>query len=336
MVVLQSFPPPRFTTNPYVIMLHRSLEAQDGVRVLTFSWKRALLGGYDVFHAHWPEALLAGGGRLKRLVRQLFYAALLLRLRATRTPLVRTVHNLQIPQGLGRRETLLLRWTERWTMARIAINDSTDMGGDGPGRTIVHGHYRDWFSPHPRSRAEAGRLVFFGLIRRYKNVDRLAAAFAETAGGPEVLTLRIAGAPSTDELAAGLRAAAAADSRVSLHLEFLDDAELVAEVTAAELVVLPYREMHNSGSVLAALSLDRPVLVPDNPTNRRLRAEVGAGWLHLYTGELTGDDLIAALGAIRAEPPQFLPDLSRRAWDRTGNEHVEVYRTAVAAAGHRA
>lgn len=343
-MVLQSFPRPRFTTNPYVVMLCRSLEAQDDVTVLTFSWRRALLGHYDVFHAHWPEALLAGSGRLKTLARQVFYALLLVRLRLTRTPLVRTVHNLHLPQDVGRVETLLLRWTERWTTARIGINETRPVEGAPPVRTIVHGHYRDWFGEYPRSACVPGRLVFFGLIRRYKNVERLVDAFRQTATQPEPqpepqpesLALRIAGQPTSDALAAALRAGAEADPRISLHLEFLDDAELVAEATAAELVVLPYREMHNSGGVLAALSLDRPVLVPDNATNRRLAAEVGPGWVHRYSGELTGSDLLAALRALRAAPPPQPPDLSRRGWDRAGADHVEVYRMARAAAGRPA
>ena len=41
-------------------------------------------------------------------------------------------------------------------------------------------------------------------------------------------------------------------------------------------MVLPYRQMHNSGAVLAALSLDRPVLVPATD-QRGLGAEVGPG-----------------------------------------------------------
>ncbi|WP_448611588.1 glycosyltransferase [Geodermatophilus sp. URMC 60] len=330
LVVLQSFPRPRPTTNPYLVMLGRSLAELPDVRVLTFSWRRALRGGYSVFHAHWPEILVSGNGPLKKVVRQLLFVALLLRLRATRTPLVRTAHNLELPSGISRREVALLRWAERWTTLRIRLNEQTPVPAGTPAETVVHGHYRDWFAAHPRAAARPGRLAFVGLLRRYKGVDRLVAAFGGTAGRtPDGLELRVAGSPSTPELGAELTAAATADPRVSVALGFLADADLVTELTSAELVVLPYREMHNSGATLAALSLERPVLVPDNPVNERLAEEVGPGWVHRYSGELTADHLLDAVAALRAAPPTTPPDLSRRDWDRVGDAHAAAYRRAL-------
>jgi beta-1,4-mannosyltransferase len=325
--VLQSFPEPRATTNPYVVMLRRCLDEEPGVQVRTFTWRRALLGRYDVFHVHWPEILVNGRSPLKKLVRQVLFM-LLLRLRLTRAPLVRTMHNLQLPQGITRRETALLRWAERWTALRIRINETTELGDSCPVATIVHGHYRDWYGAHPRSERLPGRLTFFGLVRRYKGVDQLVTAFEQTRGTPG-LSLRIAGQPSSDDLSEALRAAAAEDDRISLSLEYLADPDLVSEVTAAELVVLPYREMHNSGGALTALSLGTPVLVPDNAVNQRLADEVGAGWVHRYSGALTADHLCSALAALRAAPPVAPPDLSQRDWERVGEAHVAAYRRAL-------
>jgi beta-1,4-mannosyltransferase len=332
LVVLQSFPRPRPTTNPYLVMLGRSLAELPDVRVLTFSWRRALRGGYSVFHVHWPEILVSGTGPLKKAVRQLLFAAVVLRLRATRTPLVRTVHNLELPSGISRREVLLLRWAERWTTLRIRLNDETPVPDGALFETVVHGHYRDWFAPYPRAATEPGRLAFVGQLRRYKGVDRLIAVFTATRGRTrEQLQLRVAGNPSTPQLGDELRSAAATDPRVSVSLGFLDDADLVAEVTAAELVVLPYREMHNSGGALAALSLGRPVLVPDNAVNERLAEEVGPAWVHRYPGELTADHLLGAVAALRAAPPAGAPDLHRRDWDRVGEAHAAAYRRALRA-----
>ena len=75
--VLQSFPTPRPTTNPYIVMLARSLQSEPGIAMSTFTWKRALLGRYDVFHAHWPEILVSGHSPVKTAVRQLFTILLL-------------------------------------------------------------------------------------------------------------------------------------------------------------------------------------------------------------------------------------------------------------------
>lgn len=324
--VLQSFPEPRETTNPYVVMLREALDRVPGTQVLTFSWRRALTARYDAFHAHWPEILVDGATPLKKLVRQALFVLFLLRLRLTRVPMVRTVHNLELPEGISRREVLLLRWAERAVALRIRINEVTELDDGTPVETVVHGHYRDWYAPHARSERRPGRLAFVGQVRRYKGVDQLVDAFRETTGTG--LSLRIAGRPTSEELAGQLRAAATADPRIGLSLAFASDRDLVTEVSEAELVVLPYREMHNSGGALAALSLDTPVLVPDNTVNRRLAEEVGPGWVHTFTPPLTAADLEGALARLHATPPTAPPDLSRREWDDAGRAHVAAYRRA--------
>lgn len=323
--VLQSFPDPRPTTNPYLHLLERCLADHSGVALDTFSWRRALTRRYDVFHAHWPEILVSGHSPGKKLVRQLLFVLFLLRLRRQGTAVVRTLHNLALPSGISRREVALLRWFERSTTLVIRLNTSTEVTG-APVETVLHGHYRDWFARHLRAPQVPGRLAYVGLIRRYKAVDTLLRAFRATSDPG--LSLTVGGRPSSEELRAELAALAAPDPRIALHLEFLGEDELVAAVTAATLVVLPYREMHNSGGVLAALSLDRPVLVPDNAVNRRLAEEVGPGWVLRYPDRLDGAALTAALEA--AGRVRGRPDLSAREWTRTADAHVRAYRRAVA------
>ena len=87
--VLASFPQPRETTNPYIWMLKDCLDDVPEVSLDTFSWRRALTGRYDVFHAHWPEILVHGHSPLKMAVRQALFAAFLVRLRLNKTAIVR-------------------------------------------------------------------------------------------------------------------------------------------------------------------------------------------------------------------------------------------------------
>lgn len=111
---------------------------------------------------------------------------------------------------------------------------------------------------------------------------------------------------------------------------FLDDEELVHAMTDAELIVLPYRHMHNSGTALAALSVDRPVLVPDNEVNRALAAEVGSGWVLLFDGALTAETLSNALGSAASRTTR--PDLSAREWSVSRDKHLAAFRRAIALA----
>jgi len=178
-VVLQSYQQPTSTTNPYIVLLSNSLAALPNVEVLTFTWRRALTARVDVFHMHWPEIRISGRTASRRIAQQVLFALLMCRLHLTRTAIVRTAHNLRLPEGISRRETLLLRLADRWTTLRIRLNTTTEFAAGQPFVTIAHGHYKDWFKPHVKLAPIPGRIVYFGLIRRYKGVEGLIDAFRQ-------------------------------------------------------------------------------------------------------------------------------------------------------------
>ncbi len=329
LVVLQSFPTPKPTTNPYLVQLKASLDATPGVRVETFSWRAALTGDHDVFHVHWPEILLEGSTPSRAALRRVLAWLLVTRLRVRGTPVVATVHNLRAHESAPGRRSLFLRALSARTVLRIRINAATRLGADQPSVLIPHGHYRDWFARFPEPATVPGRVVSVGLLRPYKGADVLLRAFAGTRAELPDATLVIAGRPSTPQLADELTELAAADDRVRLDLRFVPDDDFVRDVGRAQLVALPHRDMHNSGGALAALSLARSVLVPDNQANRLLAAEVGDRWVHTYAGELTARDLVDALGDLAAHPPVHPPDLSARGWEVAGRDHLAAYRRAV-------
>lgn len=330
--VMQSAPTPKPTTNPYIVMLSRGLNSHPGVELTHFSWTAALTRRVDVFHAHWPEILVSGSTPLRKLVRQALFVCLLAKFALTQTAIIRTVHNLELPEGISRREVALLRLFERLTTFSIRINATTALPDMHPSATILHGHYRDWFSGFPRPDAVYGQLTYFGLIRRYKGTEALIRVFTTIPDRDPALRLTVAGRPSTPELVEELTALAADDDAVTLRLAFLADGELVDLVGRANLIVLPYREMHNSGGALTALSLDRPVLVPDNAVNRALRAEVGEQWVRTYKGELTPEQLISALEAT-ALPLAGVPNLDQRDWTTSTELHVRAYHEALRSKG---
>ncbi len=326
--VLLSVPQPRPTTNPYIVMLVDALRAVDGVVVSHFSWDVAMRCEYDVLHMHWPEAMAVGSDTLRSGVRQLRMAALLARLRVRHVPIVRTLHNPSPHESISRPTRELLAWADRLTTATISLNAMTPGLAGVPNSVIPHGHYVDWYSRYPASERQAGRFVTFGAVRAYKGIEDLIAAFR----GIEDLqtSLRVMGSTPDLSLAAGLARQAEGDRRIECDFRFVPDVELVKRVTAAELVVLPYMHMHNSGALLAALSMGRPVLVPASPITDQLAAEVGPEWIQRYTGAMSPSVLASALEGVRASlEPDARPDLSARDWGLTGERHVDVYRQAV-------
>nr|WP_322000768.1 glycosyltransferase [Rhodococcus qingshengii] len=320
--VLLSTRGPFRTTNPYVVQLADSIR-NSGVSVQYFSWRGALFGHYDVVHIHWPEVMIRRDGALARIAARIRFMMLMVRLQLTGTPIVRTAHNVQAHETGSRTETWLLRWCDRRTRTWIVLNESSTVPAGCDRVLIPHGDYTDWFAGYSKSDPAAGHIVSFGLIRPYKGTELLLESFSHitTVGA----RLRIVGKPSTDELRAVVESAAEVDVRISAVLDYVPDSTLALEITAAQLVVLPYQNMHNSGALLLALSLERPVLVPGTDVTRALADEVGLGWVHLYQGSLTSAALDAALAA---PAPARSPDLSARKWPQLGRAHIAVYRDA--------
>ena len=326
LTVLESFREIRAETNPYIAQLAKALTATPGVNWDSFSWPRALFGHVDVYHVHWPEITMGGHNGVGRFARRTLTAAFYLRLLLTRTPVVRTWHNTERPSDLGKVDHWLLDVLDGLTTLRIRLNPATPMPLDAPHVTILHGHYREWYAPYARSPQIPGRVSYVGLVRRYKGVEDLIQAFSALPGD---VSLLIAGKPSTQDQADRVTRMASADARIQLRLAFLDDEEFVQSITGAQLLVLPYRHMHNSGAVLAALSLARPVLVPDNEVNRQLADEVGHAWVHRYQEDLGEADIASALRRTAADQAGQEPDLSAREWEATGSQHLAGFVRAV-------
>lgn len=101
--------------------------------------------------------------------------------------------------------------------------------------------------------AERPVVLCFGLLRPYKGLDVLLEAWR----GIEDAELWIVGMPRMDT--AVLRAAA--PPGVRWHLGFVTDAQVAAFFRRADLVVLPYREIDQSGVLSTALAFASPIVL---------------------------------------------------------------------------
>jgi len=164
-----------------------------------------------------------------------------------------------------------------------------------------------------------------GLVRVFRQINDPA------------LTLHIVGEPATESLRSMIADLSRDDPRICTAFGFATDEELVDEISAASLVVLPYTELLNSGAALLALSMGRPILVPFTATTEELSSEVGAGWVTTFRGRLTAETLTATLGSASILSGE--PDLSRRDWARGARLHRDaydqVYRSPAAGSGFR-
>jgi glycosyltransferase involved in cell wall biosynthesis len=99
-------------------------------------------------------------------------------------------------------------------------------------------------------------IVAFGLVRPYKGTDVLLEAFRRV----ESAELWVVGMPRMpmDELR---ELARLAPGRVRFVDRFITDPEIPAFMRRADLVVLPYRNIEQSGVLYTALAFGRPLVL---------------------------------------------------------------------------
>ena len=104
--------------------------------------------------------------------------------------------------------------------------------------------------------------LFLGQIRPYKGIDELISAFVRIQKDFPQSHLLIAGQPVNPIRKEGIANRTKVFPNLTVIEKRLSDSELQWFFNAADVVVLPYRKILTSGSVLNALSFNRPVIAP--------------------------------------------------------------------------
>ncbi|GGO66950.1 GDP-mannose:glycolipid 4-beta-D-mannosyltransferase [Microbacterium nanhaiense] len=326
--VMQSLAAPsqnKPTSNPYTRLLVESMPAER-VHTKYFRWSGFLFDQFDVLHVHWPEVLVRHPRKIVHFAKCVALRIFLARIRLQKKAIVRTVHNVEPHEPGSRIESRVLAALDRQTDVRIVLNEATPNPLGTPTVLVPHGHYRDWYDEPSSDRIVSGNLLTFGFIRAYKGVDDLLSAFRETMD--QSLTLTIAGRADSHQTSNFIEEQAALDSRISLDLRFIPDNELASHIARAEVVILPYREVHNSGAALLALSMNRPVLMRRSDSTLLLQAEFGAEWVILFDGILTHEVIERTVSAIRATPRSPRADMSSREWPLLADKTIQAYEIA--------
>jgi glycosyltransferase involved in cell wall biosynthesis len=171
-------------------------------------------------------------------------------------------------------------------------------------------------SAQPPSQTDVPVVLCFGLMRPYKGIDLLLEAWR----GIEGAELWIAGMPRMDITT--LRAMA--PPGVRFVPRFITDDELPPYFRRADLVVLPYREIDQSGVLFTALAFGKPLLLSDVGGFPEVAASGAArtfpagdvGALHDALGELLADPAALSRLAERARAaasgPYSWPEVARR------------------------
>lgn len=329
--VLWSVRQPGFDANPFITSLASNITPD--MKVIFFTWKHALVGNYDLLHIHWPEDLFRARKSSARLIKYVLFLTLVTRLRVRGIPVIWTVHNNAPHEGVSRLERMLLNVCLGRVKQRVfmTVAQRQMLDDQFPGVVIRHGHYKDSYPllECAGERTPESNFLYFGFVRRYKGLEQLLESFSELESGPGK-KLTIAGRPNPADYGDELLSKYGEIPGVEWLLDFQTNESTSRLFAQADLVVLPYKNMVNSGTLLLGLSLGKPVLAPSNAVTREIQDEVGHTWLHLYDGELSAKDLHDAVAQSSNALRKGQPDLSLREWKLIGQAYSDAYRGLVA------
>jgi glycosyltransferase involved in cell wall biosynthesis len=172
---------------------------------------------------------------------------------------------------------------------------------------------------------------FFGNLRGYKGVGDLLDAFR--ALGPDSdAWLVVAGKPWDEAIRVDLERRAGGHPRIRLDARFVPESEVQTILNGADVMVLPFRAVGSSGSVVLAMSFGRPCIVP--------RVGCLPEWLSPDASFFYAADDPGGLVAVMSEAIERRDELTamgercrRRAqawtWQDAARTTAEVYETLV-------
>jgi glycosyltransferase involved in cell wall biosynthesis len=179
-------------------------------------------------------------------------------------------------------------------------------------------------------------LLFYGRIRPSKGLEYLIAAFRQNLTRPDNYQLIIAGRPDKcEEYWAAIRKTIQEDvqrGRIVLRAEIIPDDETEAYFKAADVLVLPYREIFQSGVIFLGYNFGLPVLAADVGSLKDDIVEGKTGFVFRPEDPVSlartiekyfASDIYRELNSRRQEIRDYA--LERHSWDLVAQMTMSVY-----------
>jgi glycosyltransferase involved in cell wall biosynthesis len=271
--------------NPYQGMLFAGLDGVDAYPVAVADVvghleNRAVSAVPGTLNIHWTTPILQyAAGPYRAAIELDRFSAALHKFRAAGGRLVWTLHNVlpheakhvwaetQLAQLLADRADAI------HALAEITARQASEVLRLDPRKVVVIEHssylgcYPQWIS-REAARAQLGFgpddkvLVALGGIRPYKGLGRLLDVFHELADDDPTLQLLVAGKPAQTQETAGLKRRCEQSPRVISEFSHVPDDQLQVWFGAADLAVLPYSRILNSGVFWLAQTFGLPIVGP--------------------------------------------------------------------------
>lgn len=133
---------------------------------------------------------------------------------------------------------------------------------------VPHGNYSDSIRRLRNTKTSKNlNLLFFGQIKKSKGLDILLSALSKLNTMRSEWTLTIAGRPWKDTIQEyeEFIVKNKLDEKIERQYDYIKDEDVDVLFAKADLVILPYREIFQSGVLLLAMSYNKPSLVTNLP-----------------------------------------------------------------------
>lgn len=273
--------------NPYQRLFTQALESADITvrRIAPKKWfplTRACHEPVDLLHLDWHHDWYRGKNRLTEWLKSVMYWHGLRSCR--RLPIVWTAHNLAShdSQNLDRDRhytqqlinvcdgiMVMSATSEALLRSEYSVPEATIV------ETVHHGHYIDCYPNEVSAQTARKHLgidddafifLTLGALKPYKGHTELVHAFEAIASSKDRLI--IAGSASDQNYCMKLQTTITdaqqrrPELEIDLYAKTIADDEMQLYFQAANVCVLPFQRIHNSGSLLLAMSFGKPVVAP--------------------------------------------------------------------------
>ncbi|MDP3495935.1 MAG: glycosyltransferase [Hyphomonadaceae bacterium] len=315
------------TSNRFTTLFAEAVQSA-GWKVREFAWSPGGMLAPKVILLHWPDELFTSKNAFERSKVAFKLAMLQMARQLFGVRLVWVVHE-TIPHDTKGK----VDWGKKTFLneldGAIYLSHASKVAAEAdipelkkiPALITRHGHYRDDMEMPPaarRLRDASLKLVYFGQVRPYKNLDGLIRAASDIS--PDDIQIRIIGWSKDADFTRSLSELAGTAPAVTLDIrnELVPQLDLERALDESDGVVLPYRKILNSGAALFALSRNRPVLAPRLGTLPELQDEIGRDWVRLYSGADIAEEDLRAFATHLRQSTATVTDLSRYEWAPIG------------------
>lgn len=282
-------------SNPYV-----SLILSDNIEYVKHDWRSSFNTDFDIFHMHWPETYINSEKVISRLAGSFLVIFYLLYLKLIGKRIIWTVHNVKPHDNSIFGSDVFYKALVLLADKFIFMSQVSFVIFSSKYKRVINNYV---LIPHPLYPSiindENGsykgiirkdkELLFFGLIRKYKNVESLVVEFKKNKHLP--YKLHVLGFCEQAPLKERLLSLSRDDFRIYFEFIRYSESYLDSVLNSSSGVIIPYGNMVNSGILFKCISQGVCILLPNDDYNKEVINYFDYENYMFYENELTYSDI---------------------------------------------